>query len=270
MKRNETVLYPWGHRGVPWELTDPNPLDRFRRVTGPEQYSANLYYQVTRTNFLRNFARILQDFDGVSLATHEVALAGYLALAGKWSMGEYPYWIRAGGSVAPPSDAVAIIPAIEIEEICSKLLELLSTNGDDGAESPYLDDLPELCEAIEYGWGESSEWATNSIAYLNNLQGTSELGATPRMVRRVRSFFASTLRERAPRIYSMLRPNSIQALFPALGFLDYARAHSPGSYEVASDLLTVSEIWHAFPQGLSGSDQISKRNGSMGQSRTAD
>jgi hypothetical protein len=50
---------------------------------------------------------------------------------------------------------------------------------------------------------------------VNNLQDTSELGDMSRMVRRVRSFFASTLRERAPRIYSVLRPNPIQALFPA-------------------------------------------------------
>jgi len=256
-KPNETVLYPWGNRGVPWQLTNPDPLERFRKITGPDHRSANLYYQVTRTSTLCNFAQMLRGFVGDSLATPEVALAGYLALAGKWAMGEYPYWIKAGETVPLPTDAVVVIPAIEIEEICSKLLELLVTNGDECADNLCLDDLPELCEAIEYGWGESSDWATTSIAYVSNLQ-TSEPGDMSRMVRKARGFFASTLRERAPRIYSVLRPNSIQAFFPALGFFDYAKAHSPGSYEVTFDLLTIAKIWHSFPQGLSISDQISK------------
>ena len=262
-KRNETVLNPWGHRGVPWELTDPDPLERFRKVTGPEQYSANLFYQVTRTNNLRSFAQMLRDLDGNSLATHEVALAGYLALAGKWSMGNYPYWIRAGDTIPLPLDAVVIISAQEIQEICSNLLGLISGDQLNGAESLCFDDLPELCQAIEYGWGESSEWATTSQAYVKNLRAARENGDLTKFVRRIRIFLASTLQERAPRIYCALRPNSIIALFPALGFLDYARAHSSGSYEVANDLLTVSEIWHAFPQGVSGGDQISKRNGSL-------
>jgi hypothetical protein len=35
-KPNETVLYPWGNRGDPWQLTNPDPLERFRKITGPD------------------------------------------------------------------------------------------------------------------------------------------------------------------------------------------------------------------------------------------
>lgn len=252
---SETVLYPWGHRGVPWELTDSNPFNRFRRVTSPEHYSANLYYQVTRTTHLSNFARMLQGLKGVSLATPEVALAGYLALAGKWAMGEYPYWIRSGGTLPLPTDAVVTIPIQEIEEICSKLLELLVTNGDENAESLCLDDLPELYRAIEYGWGDSSNWATTSIAYVNRLKIRSTINKISRSIYRI-SYGGEFLRKRAPRIYQRLRPDNLFISGQGLEFLDYARMHAPKSYEVANDLLTLSKIWQSYPQGVSGNDQI--------------
>jgi glycosyltransferase domain-containing protein len=258
---NETVLYPWGHRGVPWELTDPNPLERFRKVTGPDQRSANLYYQVTRTSNLRNFALVMRDFDGVSLATPEVALAGYLALTGKWSMGIYPYCMKAGGTHRLPLDAVVTISPVEIEEICSKLLDMLSKEGDQGVQTVGDIELPELCEAIEHGWGESSQWATTSRTYVKNLQVTSKSGRITQSTKKTKSYVGAFLRKRAPRIYQRLRPDHVFIPGQGLEFLDYARMHAPGSYEVANDLLTISKIWQSFPQGVSGGDQISKGGG---------
>ncbi|MDA9227022.1 TIGR00180 family glycosyltransferase [Actinomycetota bacterium] len=256
---NDTMLYPWGHRGVPWELTDPNPIERFRKVTGPDQRSANLYYQVTRTSNLRNFAQMMRSFKGVSTATPEVALAGYLALAGKWAMGPYPYWIRAGGTVPLPLDGVVVISDVEIEEICSKLLELLTRDGPQGGQTVGDVELRELCEAIDYGWGESSQWATASQGYAKKRQTSSKSDSITQNVKKARSYVVAFLRKRAPRAYQRLRPNNAFISGQGLEFLDYARTHAPRSYEVANDLLTVSKIWQSFPQGVSHGDQTSKK-----------
>lgn len=250
-KPKETVLYPWKHTANLSDLTHPDPIERFRKITGPDHYSANLYYQVTRTSNFRKFAQMMRGFEGDSLATPEVALAGYLALAGKWAMGLYPYWIRAGGTLPIPVDAIMIISPVEIEEICSKLLDLLNQDGASGVKSPSSDYLSELCGAIERGWGESSQWAIESPVYVKNRQSNSKHVNMSQIARNIRSCVVAMLRKRAPRIYCLMRPNSTLALLPPLGFLDYARTHAPGSYEVANDILTLSEIWQSCHDGVS-------------------
>jgi hypothetical protein len=187
---------------------------------------------------------------GDSLYTPEVALAGYMALAGKWAMGSYPYWIRTGDSVHMLQDAVATISPREIEESCSRLLDMLSKDGAKGVETARTVELPKLCEAIEHGWGESSQWASDSRAHMENLRITSESGGVKQSTKKAKSQVGVILRNHAPRIYGRLRPDHDYTLDRGIGFKDYASAHAPGSYEVANDLLTIAEIWKSYPEGV--------------------
>jgi hypothetical protein len=248
------VLVPWGDRGRPWDLTDPDPFKRFQKVTGPGQYSANLYYQVTRSKNLHHFAQVMRGFAAVSLFTNEVALAGYLSLAGKWAMGSYPYWIRAGSSVPPPDDTPMTISPSEIEKICLKIIEMREK---DHANGQKLSDnlVPKsLHESIERGWGESSSWATSSLTYRASLRPLSEHTQVQKIVGRMKSFGSSALLKISPNIYRRMKPNSIYSIRPIFTFLDYSRNHAPNSYEVGNDLLNLSQIWQFFPTGILRSD----------------
>jgi len=96
---------------------------------------------------------------------------------------------------------------------------------------------------------------------VKNLQVTSKSGRITQSTKKTKSYVGAFLRKRAPRIYQRLRPDHVFIPGQGLEFLDYARMHAPGSYEVANDLLTISKIWQSFPQGVSGGDQISKGGG---------
>lgn len=243
--KKQLMLAPWGHRGVRWSLTDPSPLARFRTIVGPEQFSANLYYQVVRSTDMKLFAEGMRGFSGVSSATNELALAGFLSLKGIWAMGDYPYWLRSGSTVPPPSGVMVVMPSEEIRLLCSRLIELTDSTNETAGNSTL--EAGSLALELEAGWGETSQWAQDSVAYLEGIRGVHKRSD---VTRRLRASIAIMLREHAPTVYRFLRPGSPLDMRLARSFLDYGSENSECSYEVIEDLLTISAIWHKFPNGI--------------------
>jgi len=225
-------------------LLEPSPLDRFRKIVGPKQLSANLVYQVIRTEDLKNFSSIMRNHCGNSTATHEVALAGFLSLKGKYSMGNYPYWIRNGGTVAPPEGFEVIIQSEEIQQIVEKIINIL--NLDKSASNPESFDSATLSLAIESGWGQSSQWYSDSRYYLRGIRRNNKT-----LIQTIKRSIISTVKNVIPKKYIRVIIEKKFASVPKFSFLEYASTYSDNSYEVIEDLLSISTIWTLFPNGVS-------------------
>lgn len=83
---------------IPFELREPYPTARIEKVLSTYR-SGNLYYSVVRSEFLKDFASAgaLPEIEG-TLVGSEFLWAAALAASGTYSMGDYPFWLRMGGS----------------------------------------------------------------------------------------------------------------------------------------------------------------------------
>ena len=223
-------------------LTNANPLTRFEEVVGPKHLSAYLVYQVIRSADLKNFASIMRYHNGLSTAVLEVALAGYLSLKGKYSMGNYPYWVRNGGTVVPPEEFQVTLQSTEINEISSKLIEMLQSENFTNTQRTF--DIKTIASAIEAGWGYSSQWAKkDSKSYLR--------GIRPEKNTTIRLFYSVLARAKKYilRFYAFRsKKNSIT--MKEYGFVEFASVGADNSYEVVRDLLSLAIIWKTFPRGI--------------------
>jgi glycosyltransferase domain-containing protein len=239
---NKSKLIPW-KRGANLNLTDPSPLSRFSKIVGPEQLSANLVYQVMRVDDLENFSKIMRNHHGISTATHEVALSGFLALKGKYLAGEYPYWIRNGGTVAPPEGFEVTIPSDEIKDISLKLIKILSLSK--FVDNQTILNVDTLASTIESSWGQSSAWAKDSRDYLKGIRMNNNS-----IKRRLKRHFINLIKTIMPKIYFTIKHFKNSDKNYEFSFIEYARYHSNNSYEVLEDLLSLETIWKIFPNGI--------------------
>jgi len=224
------------------DLTDSSTINRFNRIVGPEHLAANLVYQVMRTEDLRNFSDNMRDHYGKSAATLEVALAGFLALKGKYLTGQYPYWIRNGGTVPLPNGFEVVIDSAEIKRISLKLIDSLRIKSDLGMQEIITTDT--LTEAIEVGWGRSSKWAKDSRKYFEGIRMNKSIK------RRLRTKFATIIKAIMPLIYDAYISLKKSEKGDSLSFIEYAKTYSDYSYEVVSDMLLQEKIWKIFPNGI--------------------
>ena len=225
------------------DLTHSDALNRFSKIVGPEHLSANLVYQVMRVSDLNNFSRNMRNHTGNSTATHEVALSGFLALKGKYLSGQYPYWIRNGGTVPVPEDFEVIITRDEIKRLASKLLDMLNFNR--SGESNNFISIENLIAAIEIGWGPSSKWALDSKKYLQGIRSHNKS-----IVQMLRTISSSFIKTRTPQIYQAYKTYKRPQINGVYSFLEYAKLYSNNSYEVIRDLLLLEIIWKSFPNGI--------------------
>jgi glycosyltransferase domain-containing protein len=231
-------LVPW-KRNTQLALLETSPLERFYKIVGPKHLAANLVYQVMRTDDLKNYSSIMRGHNGTSTATHEVALAGFLSLKGKYLMGDYPYWIRNGGTVAPPEGYDVIIKREEIQQIAKKIIDIMNVS------NPESFDVNTLASTIESGWGQSSQWAKDSRGYLKGIRMNNNT-----IKRRLRYFLITMIKFIAPKIYFRVKFNKNSKTNPKLSFLKYATINSNNSYRVLEDLLSLEKIWETFPKGI--------------------
>ena len=83
---------------IPFELRDPDPEVRIEKVFSTYR-TGNLYYSVVRSEFLKDFATVgpLAGLEETLLGA-EFLWSAALAASGTYSMGDYPFWLRMGGS----------------------------------------------------------------------------------------------------------------------------------------------------------------------------
>jgi hypothetical protein len=178
--------------------------------------------------------------NGTSTATHEVALAGFLSLKGKYLMGDYPYWVRNGGTVAPPEGYDVIIEREEIQQIAEKIIGMMNVNK--FISNPENFDINTLASAIESGWGQSSQWAKDSRDYLRGIRMNNNT-----IKRRLRYYLITMIKFIIPKIHFRIKFYKNSETNSNLSFLKYAKSHSNNSYGVLEDLLSLEKIWETFP-----------------------
>jgi glycosyltransferase domain-containing protein len=243
-------LRPWGRWATSWSLKNDSPLDRFSEMVKMER-TANLYYQVHRTAVIRKYVDCLRDFQYSYRGAFELAMSGFVILSGKWEMGTYPFWIRNGGSITPPSSATNYMTKSDTAEVVRVLMgsrsSCLSDSVDLDPSGPKY--TPEFFEAlIESGWG------VDGLSD-NRVHNKSLISRTVHVLR-VR--IGRMLRSHAPELHSRLR-NRRQAHFSTAGnidiyesttFSDYGNAFEEAIPGFKADLECIERIWKSFPDGV--------------------
>jgi hypothetical protein len=196
-----------------------------------------------RTLDLRDFSSNMRDHFGNSTATHEVALSGFLALKGKFLTGQYPYWIRNGGTVPVPHGFEVTISSAEIQRLSSKLMAMLNLKNNVSMDE--LATIQNLTDAIEKGWGQSSKWAKDSKKYFNGVRVRDKT-----IKQKLQTTTSIYIKAKMPLIYRAYKTYKKFQKKNSLSFLEYANVYSNYSYEVIRDMLLLEIIWKTFPNGI--------------------
>ena len=232
-------LVPWGRWSQPWSLLQDDPLSRFQEMAS-EQRTANLFYQVMRSSDLVVHARSMTDCAVFVPSAIEVGLAGFLALTGKWSMGDYPFWIRNGGSAVPPRQTTDRILEPDAVKLADALTRSLIADGrqlDDGMGSEQF--IHGIRDAIDNAWGDSSATTDRSWS-------AAARTVVARQYQHSRIVAGRLGRARVPGLYRR-RANQWGR---AMSFAEFFRVFGDGNLEVLQDLLLIKSIWTEFPHGI--------------------
>jgi len=233
-------LIPYEGWSSYWSLDDDDPITRFRALASHER-TANLYYQVIRTEDLRNIVSGLESLCIDYSSALEIHLAGCLAMSGKWEMGDYPYWVRSGGSLKRPATEHAHLAWHDARDICVRLLQVRGTDeGVSQDSATQNNEMEEVLNQILAVWGERDRGGQRQG--LASMIGRSTEYPKKRLGR--------VLRNRAPAAYRLLRKDRD----PDLSFSEYALAHGSGSHVAMLDMLRTETIWQEFPHGITESN----------------
>jgi len=232
-------LVPWGRWSQPWSLTQESPLSRFEEVAMNHR-TANLFYQVMRVKDLKHHASNMADCAVFVPSALEVGLAGFLALRGKWVMGNYPFWIRNGGSAIPPPGTTDYIARLDAAQLASALTLSLSAAGQKFEDGPSWDSLENsIQESIMNGWGDSLVQVSDS--WSNTVSKTFR-----RRYRESRMIGGKLARAYMP---SLFRHRNNQ-WGKAMAVTDFFEEFGGGGLAALQDLLLIKSIWTEFPRGV--------------------
>lgn len=232
-------LIPYEGWSSQWSLHDDDSIYRFRALASHER-TANLFYQVIRTDDLRNITAGLDTLNISYSSAIEIYLTGSLALIGKWEMGAYPYWVRSGGSLTRPAEEHPYMATRDAMDICERLLKIRETYEDVSLYSEALEnDLEEVLSLTLAVWGDRR-------TDLRKLPGAIVASALQKSTEGLRKRLGKALRNRAPAAYRKLRKERE----PDLSFSEYAVTHGSGSPVVMLEMLRIEGIWQEFPTGV--------------------
>ena len=239
------AIGPWGRWSKPLSLTQEDAIERLS-VIGQKGRTANLFYVVMRTRDAHKLSQVFDvrfSFNSHSAGFFEIYLASFLALAGKWTMGSYPFWFRYSAaevhSYSNNSSHLLIGEASEIQEFLKTALS---------AESHSVDE-------------HSFEFSSNEISvlidkYFGIAQLVKNQSSNAKKIRRHRvsnlgdhfryllvRFYKVLLRKFFPGIYK-LRPYGL------MGSRKFAKMHRRISICVAKDILQMARLYRQFPNGV--------------------
>lgn len=236
--RGRLYLAPWGEWSSPWELFDQEPMARFRTMARAER-TGNLFYQVMRSRDFKRYTQDMRDFQTSYPNAIEIGLAGFLSVSGTWRMGDYPYWIRHGGSTALPSTAKQTMPPSDSRRIAQTLVRHRPRSGVDlGAEELALneDDIDDIIQSV---WGASPARGDGP----GDWRWRRELHV---QYHRMRALVGRGLRRYAPGTYIHAHGGSSRTL----SFSSYSRVYGDGESKTLRDILLIMAIWSEFPSGI--------------------
>jgi len=239
-------LCPWKRWSDQWQLLDANPLARFQEMVIKER-TANLYYQVHRTETIRRYSATFLDYRASYHSAGEVSLCSFTVLSGKWMMGSYPFWIRNGDSVEAPASAASPLSEDECRDMAERLMAATPTAS---RRSEKIEDL--RFEAVDLELPIAAMWGLPQDRTEHDAASSirDSFATALREARgRARALAAMLLWNLAPSLYSRMRSKH-DLRFGYMTFGDYAIADRDGSPEVVDDLRKIEQIWTDFPNGV--------------------
>ena len=243
--KSKIVIRPWGYWAEPFELLQSSGFDRLESVCSQSR-TANIYYQVLRTLDIQTFVEVVDpnlNIENRYSGFTEIALSGFLTLAGKWQMGTYPYWIRYRELVKhswnSSPDCLSTADAKEIASIFLKCLELRDKI--DKNLVPEIDQ-DELVKVIERHFGQQilkKSFPSNHLMF----KPYWHKGVKKRVLKRLIKF-SKVLFRFAPSVYEFFYSRGLKRM------TSFAKIYSKADPTVLKDVKTVEELWTKFPHGL--------------------
>lgn len=135
-------MRPFSGRIADWSVTfsleEAHPAARIEKAFSTYR-TGNLFYSLVRTNFMQDFfgRGHLQAIE-TTLIGYEFLWTGAIAASGTYSMGNYPFWLRMGGSQSETSELREILTESDIEDIAARISEILSIERSEEAERSDL------------------------------------------------------------------------------------------------------------------------------------
>lgn len=239
------AIGPWGRWSKPLSLTQVDAVERLS-VIGQKGRTANLFYVLMRTRDARKLSQVFDarfSFNTHSVSFFEIYLASFLALAGKWKMGSYPFWFRySSAEVHTFSNNSSLLLIGEASEIQGLLKTALSS------ESHSVDE-------------HSFEFSSNEISvlidkYFGAMQlAENQFGNAEKTRRQIVYDLRNYLRSLLVRFYKVL----LRVFFPGIYKLrpyglmrekKFAKIHGKRSTFVADDILRMARLYRQFPHGV--------------------
>ena len=242
LSQRRLCIVAWGRHARPFSLLESHSNKRLISLYRNKR-TANLYYQVLRSEDIKIYAQNFEDFstEGKSQGSIEIAFASFLAISGKWMMGNYPFWIRNGGtnlSDTPRPSKMENYYSFDLSERILRSVSSKMVGGDNGWTSDYSSELASL---IQLYLGEKTHLdlparTRQRLGKATEYRKRIEIGLT----RSMHIFF-----DYCPSIYHLVRPNGLKT------FSNYAKTYAPYSIGVAEELIWLEKIWKKFSKGIS-------------------
>lgn len=239
------AIGPWGRWSKPLSLTQADAVERLS-VIGQRGRTANLFYVVMRARDARKLSQVLDvqfSFNTHSAGFFEVYLASFLALAGKWTMGSYPFWFRYSmAEVHTFSNNSSHLLKGEASEIQEFLKTALSSESHSVDEHSFEFSSNEISALIDKYFG-MPQFAKNQVSNAEKIRQNSIFNLRIYFRYLLVKFYKVLLKKFFPSIYK-LRPYGL------MGAKKFAKMHRKISIFVAEDILQMARLYRQFPNGV--------------------
>jgi glycosyltransferase domain-containing protein len=235
---------PWGRWNEPLSLTQADAVERLSVIL--QGRTANLYYVLMRTRDARKLSQVFDarfSFNTHSLGFFEIYLASFLALAGKWTMGSYPFWFRySAAEVHTHSINSSHLLIGEASEIQGLLETALSYESRSINEHSFEFSSNEISVLIEKYFG-AMQLAENQFGNAEKTRRQIVYDLRNYLRSLLVRFHKVSLRVFFPGTYK-LRPYGL------MREKKFAKIHGKRSTLVADDILQMARLYRQYPHGV--------------------
>ena len=214
-----------------------------------ENRTANIYYQVHRTELVKKFAETFDEkiLEVKYLGTHEILFCCFIVVHGKWQMQNYPYWFRYGGSSAAPSGTPKYLSDNSASEISRELVRLVEERFQTLKSLPNEDEFKDLLVRDFLRVHGDHGTKSNSINPNKRLRQKLLPWKVLFKLARFKQYLKINLFEIYPTMYErMFRGEATRVK-------TYSKLFAGGDKNVEKELFEFEDIWSRFPNGLSNS-----------------
>lgn len=215
-----------------------------------ENRTANIYYQVHRTELVKKFAETFDEkiLEVKYLGTPEILFCCFIVAHGKWQMQNYPYWFRYGGSVAAPSGTPKYISCNSASEVSRELVRLVEDRFQTLKSLPNENDFKDLLvrDFLRVYGNQSTKTNSENI----------DIRLYPRLLLRKAIVKLASFKQYLKINLFEICPTMYERMFQgeATRVKTYSKMFAEGNKSVEHELFRFEDIWDRYRNGLSGSD----------------